>query len=88
MEFGDLARAAENRPHGRSEPPAAALWHRHIEVLLREEGFEADPWLMARSLAATLAPDRLLNLVQAHDVSVERLAASWQDLVTRAVSGA
>ena len=88
IEFGELVLAAENTRHGRSEPPAAALWHRHLEVLLREEGFEADPWLMARSLAATLAPDRLLNLLQEHGVSQERLAASWRDLVTKLVSGA
>jgi AcrR family transcriptional regulator len=88
MEFGELVLAAENTSRGRFEPPAAALWHRHIEVLLREEGFDADPWLMARSLAATLAPERLLNLVRAHGVDAERLAASWRDLVTRVVSGA
>ena len=88
IEFAELALAAENTRQGRSEPPAAALWHRHLEVLLREEGFEADPWLMARSLAATLAPDRLLNLLQVQGVSQERLAASWRDLVTRVVSGA
>jgi AcrR family transcriptional regulator len=87
MEFGELALAAENTSGGGSEPPATALWHRHIEVLLREEGFEADPWLMARSLAATLAPDRLLNLVQVHGVSAERLAGSWRELVTRVLSG-
>jgi hypothetical protein len=83
-----LALAAQNTSRGEFEPPAAALWHRHIELLLREEGLEADPWLMARSLAATLAPDRLLNLLKVHGVSTERLAASWQDLVTRVVSGA
>lgn len=88
IEFGELALAAENTPRGRSEPPAAALWHRHLEVLLHQEGFEADPWLMARSLAATLAPDRLLNLLQMQGVSQERLAASWRDLVTKVVSGA
>lgn len=88
VEFGELALAAQNTSRGEFEPPAAALWHRHIELLLREEGLEADPWLMARSLAATLAPDRLLNLLQVHGVSTERLAASWQDLVIRVVSGA
>jgi AcrR family transcriptional regulator len=88
MEFGELALAAENSSRGPFEPPAAALWHRHIEVLLREEGFEADPWLMARSLAATLAPDRLLNLLQVHGVGAERLAASWRELVTRLVRSA
>ena len=88
VEFGELALAAQNTSRAEFEPPAAALWHRHIELLLREEGLEADPWLMARSLAATLAPDRLLNLLQVHGVSTERLTASWQDLVTRVVSGA
>ena len=88
VEFGELALAAQNTSRAEFEPPAAALWHRHIELLLREEGLEADPWLMARSLAATLAPDRLLNLLKVHGVSTERLAASWQDLVTRVVSGA
>lgn len=86
MEFGDLALAAENTSRGRFEVPAAALWYRHIEVLLREEGFGADPWLMARSLGATLAPDRLLNLVRVHGVSSNRLADSWRELVTRVVT--
>ncbi|WP_373461608.1 TetR/AcrR family transcriptional regulator [Pseudarthrobacter sp. W1I19] len=88
VEFGELALAAQNTSRGEFEPPAAALWHWHIELLLRGEGLDADPWLMARSLAATLAPDRLLNLLKVHGVSMERLAASWQDLVTRVVSGA
>ena len=88
MEFGDLVLAAEHASRGRFEAPAAALWHRHIEVLLREEGFGPDPWLMAGSLAATLDPERLLNLVKAHGVTAERLTASWQDLVTRVVRGA
>ncbi|YCQ24664.1 TetR/AcrR family transcriptional regulator [Arthrobacter sp. Z4-13] len=86
MEFGDLALAAENASRGRSEVPAAALWYRHIEMLLTEEGFAADPWLMARSLGATLAPDRLLNLVRVHGVEKGRLSASWRELVTRVVT--
>lgn len=86
MEFGDLALAAENSSRGRFEVPAAALWYRHIEVLLREAGFGADPWLMARSLGATLAPDRLLNLVRVHGVSSDRLNDSWRELVTRVVT--
>jgi AcrR family transcriptional regulator len=88
MEYGGLVLAAENASRGRFEVPAAALWHRHIEVLLREEGFEAEPWLMAGSLTATLDPERLLNLVRVHGVSAERLAGSWRDLVTRVVRDA
>ena len=88
MEFGDLVLAAEHASRGRFEAPAAVLWHRHIEILLREEGFGPDPWLMAGSLAATLDPERLLSLVKVHGISPDRLAASWRDLVTLVVRGA
>lgn len=89
VEFGDLVLAAENASRSsRFEVPAAALWHRHIEVLLREEGFTSDPWLMAGYLGAALDPGRLLNLVRVHGITADRLAASWQDLVTRVVKGA
>jgi len=88
MEFGDLVLAAEHAARGRFEAPAAVLWHRHIEVLLREEGLGPDPWLMAGSLAATLDPERLLSLVKVHGITPDRLTASWRDLVTRVVRGA
>ncbi|WP_411266205.1 TetR/AcrR family transcriptional regulator [Arthrobacter sp. AFG7.2] len=85
MEYGELVLAAENAARGRFEAPPAALWHRHIEVLLREEGFDGDPWLMASALSATLDPERLLTLVKGHHITADRLAASWRDLVTRVV---
>ncbi|TLM73830.1 TetR/AcrR family transcriptional regulator [Pseudarthrobacter sp. NamB4] len=88
MEYGDLALAADSASRGLAEVPAAALWQRHIEVLLREEGFEPEPWLMAGSLASTLDPARLLRLVRVYGVTVDRLVASWTDLVTRVVRGA
>jgi AcrR family transcriptional regulator len=88
VEFGDLVLAAENASRGRFEVPAAVLWHRHIEVLLRDAGFEADPWLMAGSLSATLDAERLLTLVRVHGITPDRLAASWRDLVTRVVRAA
>ena len=88
LEYGELARAADASARTRFEVPAVVLWHRHIEFLLREEGMEADPWLMAMSLSATLEPDRLLYAVRVHGVTPERLAESWQELVTRVVRGA
>jgi AcrR family transcriptional regulator len=88
LEFGELVLAAENAARGRVESPPAALWHRHVEVLLREAGFEPEPWLMAGSLNATLDPERLLTLVRVHGVTAERLAASWRELVTRVAGGA
>lgn len=86
LEFGELARAADESAHNRFDVPAAVLWHRHIEMLLRAAGVTADPWLMAMSLSATLDPERLLHAVQVHHVAPGRLAESWRDLVTRVVS--
>lgn len=86
MEFGDLVVGAEGPSDGRFEAPAAALWVRHVEVLLREEGLRSDVGLMAGALCATLDPERLLNLVRVHSVAPERLVESWRDLVTRLVS--
>lgn len=86
MEHGDLARAAEGSAHNRYNVPALRLWQRHIEFLLRDEGMDADPELMAMSLAATLEPDRLLHAVRVLGLPPERLAASWRELVTRVVN--
>lgn len=87
MEHGDLVRAAEDPAHSRYEVPAAVLWQRHIELLLREEGMGADPLLMAMSLCATLDPDRLLHAVRVMGLPPERLAESWRELVTRVIRG-
>jgi len=86
MEFGELARAADVSAHNRFDVPAAVLWHRHIEMLLRAAGVTADPWLMAMSLSSTLDPERLLHAVRVHHVTPERLAESWRELITRVVS--
>lgn len=88
LEYGDLARAADHSLYNRFEVPAVVLWHRHIEYLLRAAGFDADPWLMAMSLSATLDPERLLHAVRVHGVSPERLEESWRQLVTRVVGSA
>lgn len=88
QEFGELARAADESTYNRFDVPAAVLWHRHLELLLREAGVAADPWLLAASLGATLEPERLLHAVMVHQVAPERLAESWRELVTRVVRGA
>jgi AcrR family transcriptional regulator len=85
MEFGELARAADSSAYNRFDVPAAVLWHRHIEMLLRAAGVTADPWLMAMSLSSTLDPERLLYAVRVHHVSPARLADSWRQLVTSVV---
>ncbi|WP_240689926.1 TetR/AcrR family transcriptional regulator [Arthrobacter sp. PAMC25564] len=88
LEFGELARAAEESAHNRFDVPAAVLWHRHLEMLLREAGVTADPWLMASALSAVLDPDRLLLAVRVQGIAPERLAGTWRELVTRVVRGA
>jgi AcrR family transcriptional regulator len=89
VEYGDLVLAAGHTSRGRFEVPAAALWNQHVEMLLRDAGFESpEPWLMAGSLTATLDPERLLHLIREHGVTSERLAVSWRDLVTRVVTAA
>jgi AcrR family transcriptional regulator len=88
QEFGELARAADESSHNRFDVPAAVLCHRHLELLLREAGVTADPWLMAGSLSATLEPGRVLHAIVVHNVAPERLSASWQELVTSVVRGA
>lgn len=88
LEFGDLARAADQSVYTKLEVPATLLWHRHVELLLRAAGMPADPWLMAIFLGATLDPERLLYAVRVQDVAPERLAEAWSELVTRVVGKA
>ncbi|MEC5180467.1 TetR/AcrR family transcriptional regulator [Arthrobacter sp. CG_A4] len=88
LEFGELARAADAAAHNRFDVPAAVLWHRHLEMLLRNAGVTADPWLMATSLSATLEPERLLHAVRVHRISPARLTASWCELVSCVVRAA
>jgi AcrR family transcriptional regulator len=87
LEHGDLVRAAESSAQSRYEVPAALLWQRHVETLLREEGMEADPLLMAMTLISTLDPERLLHAVRVQGFTTERLTSTWRELVTRVVSG-
>ena len=88
LEYGELARAAGVSAYNRFDVPAAVLCHRHLEMLLRQAGVTADPWLMAGSLSATLDPERLLYAVRVHGIAAERLALSWSELVSRVVRAA
>jgi AcrR family transcriptional regulator len=88
MEYGELARAADASAYNRFDVPAAVLWHRHLEVLLREAGVSADLQLMAGALSVTLEPERLLHSVRVHGVAPASLVESWRELATRVVRGA
>ena len=88
LEYGELARAADVSAYNRFDVPAAVLWHRHLELLLRQAGVTADPWLMAGALSVTLEPERILHSVRVHGVAPARLVESWRELATRVVNGA
>lgn len=87
VEHGDLARAAESLGSNHNEVPALLLGERHVEFLLRQEGAGADPPVLAMALTATLDPGRVLHAVRVRRIAPERLAAGWQELVTRVVRG-
>lgn len=87
LEHGDLVRAAESTAPNRFEVPAALLWQRHVEVLLRAAGMEADPAVMAAALISTLEPERLLYLVRIQGLAPERVIGTWRELVTRVIGG-
>lgn len=88
VEYGDLVLAAEKSSPARFEVPAAVLGQRHIGMLLHQAGLAPEPWLMADALNATLDPGRLLRLFRGDGVSVERLDASWRELVIRVLRSA
>jgi AcrR family transcriptional regulator len=85
LEYGELARAADVSAYNRFDVPAAVLCQRHLEMLLREAEVNADLWLMATSLSATLEPERLVHAVRVHGTPPERLTTSWRELVSRVV---
>ncbi|SDJ13353.1 transcriptional regulator, TetR family [Arthrobacter cupressi] len=82
-ENGELARAAEHSPHNRHAAPPALLWHRHVELLLREAGVEGDPWVMASFLLAALDPERVLYALRTQGIEVARIEAGWREFAGR-----
>lgn len=87
LEFGELARAADDSAYNRFDVPAARLCHRHLEMLLAEAGVTADPRLMASALGAMLEPERLLHAVRVQGTAPQQLRETWRELATRVVQG-
>lgn len=87
LEFGELARAADESTHNRFDVPPALLCRRHLEMLLGEAGVTADPRLMASALGAMLEPERLLHAVRVQGTTPGQLVETWRELVTRVVRG-
>jgi AcrR family transcriptional regulator len=87
LDHAELVLAAESAAPNRFGVPAALLWQRHVELLLREGGADADQAVMAVMLISTLDPERLLHAVRVQGLAPERLTSTWRELVTRVVSG-
>ncbi|HEV7951420.1 MAG TPA: helix-turn-helix domain-containing protein [Glaciihabitans sp.] len=83
---GDLLRAADGTSTSRYSAPARAASHLHITVLLRAAGVEGDLPVLSFNLLASLDSALVLHENRAQLISMERLAAGWEDLVRRVAS--
>ncbi|RFA10958.1 TetR family transcriptional regulator [Subtercola boreus] len=80
---GDLLRAAEDRPDERyaSAPRAASALHLHI--LLNQAGYDGDTPVLVFTLLASLDATLVLYENRSQNVTMERVANAWEDLVRR-----
>ncbi|RFA17172.1 TetR family transcriptional regulator [Subtercola boreus] len=80
---GDLLRAAEDRPDDRyaSAPRSASALH--IHMLLNRAGYDGDSAVMAFNLLASLDATLVLYENRSQNVTMERVADGWEDLVRR-----
>ncbi len=80
---GEVLRAAEASPDLRYEHPAHMLCTAHISMLLRQAGVDGDVALLADALFGALDAGLVLHQVQVREMSIERVADGWEDLVRR-----
>jgi AcrR family transcriptional regulator len=81
-QHGPLIAAAEKGViRYRSAP--FAVYRTHVQMLVREAAPDADWEYLADALMASLRADHLGYLRNVREMSEERLAAGWADLVTR-----
>jgi AcrR family transcriptional regulator len=62
-----------------------SFYRLHVTVLLREADARCDAELLAEMLLATLAADLFVYLRHARSLPLQRMKASWRDLVERAL---
>ncbi|PPF79762.1 TetR family transcriptional regulator [Subtercola sp. Z020] len=80
---GDLLRAAENSPELRYASPPRAASAMHVQILLNQAGYDSDPVVLAFTLLASLDATLVLHENRAENLSLERLADGWEDIVRR-----
>jgi AcrR family transcriptional regulator len=83
-QHGALITAAEANGVIRGGPHAFYLMH--LRVLVRDIAPEADAEYVAEALLAPLSARHVLYLQRVRDMSTERIAAGWADLVRRLLS--
>jgi AcrR family transcriptional regulator len=67
--------------------PPYAVYRLHVTLLLREADPACDAELLAEMLLAGLSADLFIYLRRAREMPLERLKASWRELVARALPG-
>ena len=60
-----------------------AVYRLHVTLLLREADPEGDAELLAETLLAWLGADCYLYLTEVREMTPERIASGWEDLVRR-----
>lgn len=79
----ELELAAEPSPDRRHLAPPRRVLHSHVALLLRQAVPDADAELLAHALMGQLSPALVHHLTRQCRMPVERLEASWVDLVDR-----
>jgi AcrR family transcriptional regulator len=71
----------------RFESAPYGFYRMHVMLLLREADPTCDAELLSEMLLASLAADLFVYLRHARSLPLQRLKASWRELVVRAVTG-
>jgi AcrR family transcriptional regulator len=80
---GELIAAAESSGGIRYRSAPFNVYRTHVQVLVREAAPYADWEYLADALMASLRADHVRYLRQIREMSEQRLAAAWADLVRR-----
>jgi AcrR family transcriptional regulator len=84
---GDLLLAAETgAPWVRFTAPAYTFYRTHLVMLVRDAAPDCDPGYLADALLAPLAADLYLYLRRVRGLSLEQIAAGWEQLARSSVS--
>jgi hypothetical protein len=85
---GDMLLAAETGSRWvRFNSPVYGMYRAHIAMLVREAKPELDDVYLSEALLAPFAADLHLYLRRAHELTPERIAAGYEQLVRQLLGG-